>query len=88
MSSSSSDELESKFQAAAENARHINGVSNEDKKKLYAHYKQATEGNINSERPGIFDLVGRAKWESWSAIRDMPKHEAKQKYIDLVESLQ
>jgi acyl-CoA-binding protein len=29
---------------------------------LYALYKQATEGDINIQRPGLFDVVGRAKW--------------------------
>jgi acyl-CoA-binding protein len=84
----SSDELDVKFQAAAEKARRTNGVSNDHKKKLYAYFKQGSEGPIGDRpRPGIFDQVGRAKWDSWSALKDMPKDEAKQKYIDLVESL-
>ena len=65
-SPSSSDELEVKFQAAAEKARNTNGVSNENKKKLYAYFKQCSEGTIGDRpRPGIFDQVGRAKWDSW-----------------------
>lgn len=30
--------------------------------KLYALYKQVSEGDINTQRPGLFDVVGRAKW--------------------------
>ncbi|KAF8558804.1 hypothetical protein OG21DRAFT_983617 [Imleria badia] len=28
----------------------------------YSLYKQATVGNVTSPRPGIFDMLGRAKW--------------------------
>lgn len=31
-------------------------------KQLYAYYKQVSQGDIDTQRPGIFDVVGRAKW--------------------------
>lgn len=92
MSSSEEDAaqlLESKFQAAAETARGISNVSNDNKKKLYSLFKQATDGPIGNDRPrpGMFDPVGRAKWDSWAALKDMSKEDAKKQYIALVESL-
>jgi acyl-CoA-binding protein len=55
--------------------------------KLYALYKQATEGNTSGERPGMTDFVGRAKWDAWKALADTPSADAQQQYIDLIASL-
>jgi len=32
---------------------------------LYALFKQATVGDCNTSRPGIFDQKGRYKWDAW-----------------------
>jgi diazepam-binding inhibitor (GABA receptor modulating acyl-CoA-binding protein) len=55
--------------------------------KLYALYKQASSGDAEGERPGFADMVGRAKWDAWSALAGKSTGEAMQEYIDLVESL-
>jgi diazepam-binding inhibitor (GABA receptor modulator, acyl-CoA-binding protein) len=39
--------------------------SNEELLKLYSLYKQATEGDNKEERPGGFDFVAAAKYNSW-----------------------
>jgi acyl-CoA-binding protein len=55
--------------------------------KLYALYKQATEGDVEGKRPGFTDMVGRAKYDAWAAIKGKAGDEAMQEYVDLVESL-
>jgi acyl-CoA-binding protein len=55
--------------------------------KLYALYKQATQGDATGERPGFADFVGRAKWDAWDELKGKTTDEAMQQYIDLVESL-
>ncbi|XP_045407572.1 enoyl-CoA delta isomerase 2 isoform X1 [Lemur catta] len=60
---------------------------NEVKLKLYALYKQATEGPCNTPKPGVFDLISKAKWDTWSALGSLPKETARQNYVDLVASL-
>lgn len=81
-------ELETQFQNAADKARETGGVNTENKKKIYAYFKQATDGPIGDRpRPGIFDQVGRAKYDAWAALGDMTKEEAMKEYIDLVNSL-
>ncbi|XP_012623849.2 enoyl-CoA delta isomerase 2 isoform X1 [Microcebus murinus] len=60
---------------------------NEVKLKLYALYKQATEGPCNMPKPGVFDLISKAKWDAWNALGSLPKETAKQSYVDLVSSL-
>lgn len=55
--------------------------------KLYALYKQATAGDAEGERPGFADLVGRAKWDAWNALKGQGRDESMRQYVDLVESL-
>jgi len=55
--------------------------------KIYALYKQATEGDVEGKRPGFTDMVGRAKYDAWAAIKGKSSDEAMQEYVDLIESL-
>ncbi|XP_067349613.1 acyl-CoA-binding protein-like [Channa argus] len=54
---------------------------------LYGLYKQATIGDVNIERPSMFDFMGKAKWDAWQAKKGLSKDEAKANYVDLVEKL-
>ncbi len=53
-----------------------------EKLKLYAWYKQATEGDVTGEAPSGFDIVGKAKHKAWSEIKGMSQEMAMQKYLD------
>lgn len=55
--------------------------------KLYALYKQGSEGDVEGERPGFGDMVGRAKWDAWNGLKGQSQEQAQQAYIDLVEDL-
>jgi acyl-CoA-binding protein len=55
--------------------------------KIYALYKQATAGDVDGKRPGFTDMVGRAKYDAWAAVKGQSSDEAMQAYVDLVESL-
>jgi len=55
--------------------------------KIYSLYKQATDGDVEGKRPGFSDLVGRAKFDAWAAVKGKSKDEAMQEYVDLVEGL-
>ena len=55
--------------------------------KLYAFYKQATQGDATGEQPSSFDFVKRAKFDAWSAIKGTSAKDAMKQYIDLVASL-
>jgi diazepam-binding inhibitor (GABA receptor modulating acyl-CoA-binding protein) len=54
---------------------------------IYALYKQASAGDVDGKRPGFTDMVGRAKWDAWNELKGKTADEAKQEYIDLIESL-
>lgn len=54
---------------------------------LYALYKQGSAGDVAGEKPGFFDFVGVAKYESWEKLQGMDQEEARNKYIELVRTL-
>ncbi|MBV8261957.1 MAG: acyl-CoA-binding protein [Paraburkholderia sp.] len=55
--------------------------------RLYALFKQATEGDVHGDKPGFTDIVGKYKHEAWAALQGTAKETARQQYIELVESL-
>lgn len=55
---------------------------------LYSLYKQATEGDVNTEPPSNpFDFVNKAKYQAWDDLKGKSKEEAMKEYISLVEKL-
>ena len=55
--------------------------------KIYSLYKQSIEGDVEGKRPGFTDMVGRAKYDAWAAVKGKSKDEAMQENVDLIESL-
>ena len=58
---------------------------NDMKLRLYANYKQATEGDVKGDKPGFTDFVNRAKYEAWAKLKGTSSEEAMKAYIKLVE---
>ena len=80
--------MQSEFQKASEivkKADPIKDVNNDNKLEFYSLFKQANTGNINTNRPGMFDISGRAKWDSWKSKEGMEKDDAMYKYIQLTK---
>lgn len=81
-------ELKKKFEKAAQDVLKAGkDPGSEAKLKLYAHYKQATEGDVKGERPGFTDFVNRAKYEAWAKLAGTPPEKAMEGYIKLAERL-
>ncbi len=55
--------------------------------KLYALYKQGSEGDLRRAQPGFFDFVGTAKHEAWAKLNGVSEEEARRRYIELVRQL-
>ena len=55
--------------------------------KIYALFKQASAGDVEGKRPGFTDMVGRAKYDAWDALKGTASEDAMQQYVDLIESL-
>ena len=79
-------DLKNQFDAAAAAVlKAKKDPGNDLKLKLYAHYKQATEGDVKGEKPGFTDFVNRAKYEAWAKLKGTSPDEAMKAYIKLVE---
>ncbi|XP_054712578.1 acyl-CoA-binding protein homolog [Uloborus diversus] len=74
--------LVEKFEKAAEDVTKLKSKPTDDELlDLYALYKQATVGDCNTSRPGMFDLKGKAKWDAWNAKKGMKQTEAQEAYV-------
>jgi acyl-CoA-binding protein len=81
-------DLKTLFEQASEDVKELpSRPDNATLLQLYAHFKQATQGDVQGDRPGFTDLAGRAKFDAWSNLRGMGEEEAMQAYVDLVEKL-
>ncbi|MDX1497677.1 MAG: acyl-CoA-binding protein [Salinisphaeraceae bacterium] len=61
--------------------------SNDDLLTLYATFKQATAGDVSGKRPGMMDMVGRAKYDAWAKLSGQSSEEAMQAYVNKVNEL-
>ena len=81
-------DLKTAFEAAVADSKKLpEKPDNMTLLKIYSLYKQATEGDVEGKRPGFTDMVGRAKSDAWAAMKGKSADEARQEYIDLIESL-
>ena len=75
----------------AQAQKDVNGLAerpdNDTLLKIYALYKQATEGDVKGERPGSFDFIRRAKFDAWDGLKGTGADEAMRQYVDLVKAL-
>ena len=55
--------------------------------KIYGLYKQALAGDVGGERPGMTEMVARAKWDAWNNLKGTTKDEAMERYVGLIEEL-
>ncbi len=82
-------ELNSLFEQAVANSKTLSEKPDNDTLlKLYALFKQATEGdNTGSGPENAFDFVAKFKHEAWAKLAGTTKEAAMQDYIDLVTKL-
>ncbi|XP_043930930.1 acyl-CoA-binding protein [Protopterus annectens] len=76
------------FDRAAEEVKQLKSApTDEEKLAIYSLFKQTTVGDVNTARPGLFDLTGKAKWDAWEKRKGTSQEEARKLYIDKVEEL-
>ncbi|ORZ18649.1 acyl-CoA-binding protein [Absidia repens] len=76
------------FNTAAEEVKTLAQTpSNDVLLELYALFKQATVGDNTTDRPGVFDMKGKAKWDAWTKIKGTSQEDAEKQYIALVQKL-
>jgi acyl-CoA-binding protein len=81
-------DLKQQFEQAAIDVKDLSErPDNDTLLRLYALYKQGSEGDVSGEKPGFFDFVGTAKYEAWGKLKGTAQDEAMKKYVDLVKKL-
>jgi acyl-CoA-binding protein len=81
-------DLQQQFEQAARDIKTLDErPDNDTMLRLYALYKQGSEGDVRGPKPGFFDFVGTAKYEAWEKLAGMPSEDAMRKYVDLVRTL-
>lgn len=82
-------ELKEQFEKAVTESKSLpEKPSNETLLQLYSLYKQATEGDVNTDPPSNpFDFVNKAKHEAWSSLKGKGKEAAMEEYVTLVNRL-
>jgi diazepam-binding inhibitor (GABA receptor modulator, acyl-CoA-binding protein) len=81
-------DLNADFEAAVANSKKLSQrPDNATLLKIYGLYKQATLGDVTDKKPGVGDMIGRAKWDAWNACKGTSADDAKQQYVALIQSL-
>lgn len=81
------EEFEAVAKQLADNSQIADSLPNDKKLEIYALYKQGLIGDVNTDRPGMLDLKGKAKWDAWAAKKGLAKEDAQRQYIELVKDL-
>lgn len=82
-------DLDKRFQEAVEIASQMTQASlpQDVQLRLYAFYKQATFGTLNYNHSENFDLRNAFKTNAWIQISHLSIEEAKEHYIEIINSL-
>lgn len=81
-------DLKAQFEKAAADVMKLEErPDNDTMLRLYALYKQGSEGDVKGPKPGFFDFVGTAKYEAWEKLAGTSPEQAMKKYIELVKKL-
>jgi acyl-CoA-binding protein len=81
-------DLKQQFEKAATDVKSLTErPDNDTMLRLYALYKQGSEGDVKGPKPGFFDFVGSAKYEAWEKLQGTSQEQAMKKYVDLVKKL-
>ena len=80
--------LQGQFEQAVSESKSLpEKPSNDVLLKIYSLYKQATNGDVEGEKPIGFDFVNLAKYNAWEGLKGKNKEDAMQEYINLIKSL-
>ena len=60
---------------------------NDDMLALYSLFKQGSSGDVAGSRPGMLDMIGRAKYDAWAKLKGTSKDVAMTQYIAKVKGL-
>jgi acyl-CoA-binding protein len=82
-------DLQGAFERAREDSQNLTErPDNATLLRLYALYKQGSQGDNDQPRPGFSDIVARAKWDAWNGLKGLGREDAMRQYVELINSLE
>ena len=83
------DDLDAAFDRAAKTVASTNRkLTNDQKLRVYALFKQSTVGANDARKPRLLEgMAKHAKWSAWNELGDLARDDAKEAYVDLVTQL-
>ncbi|WP_236692100.1 acyl-CoA-binding protein [Amantichitinum ursilacus] len=80
--------LAEQFKTAQEEVVQLNDAPDvQTKLKLYALYKQSSDGDVSGDRPSAINFVAQAKYDAWAKLKGTSNDDAMTQYVALVEEL-
>lgn len=73
--------------AIKKSADHKVKMTDDELLQVYSLFKQGTNGDNTTDKPGMLDFKGKAKWEAWSKQKGKPKETAQAEYVALAKTL-
>lgn len=61
--------------------------SKETRLKLYSAGRQGKFGDNNDPKPGMFDIVGKLKWNAWKDRSGQDQEECKKEFIEMAKAI-
>ncbi|WP_288843057.1 acyl-CoA-binding protein, partial [uncultured Deefgea sp.] len=84
----SMSDLAARFKTAQDEVVNLNDAPDvQTKLRLYALYKQGSEGDVSGNRPSAIQFVAQAKYDAWAKLIGTSNDSAMQMYIALVDEL-
>jgi acyl-CoA-binding protein len=81
-------DIKAQFEQAQKDVKTLSKrPGNDDMLALYSMFKQGNEGDVSGARPGMLDMVGRAKYDAWAKLKGTSKDDAMKAYVDKVKAL-
>lgn len=81
-------DLKAQFEQAQKDVKTLSKrPGNDDLLVLYSLFKQGSEGDVHGKRPGMLDMVGRAKYDAWGRLKGASQDAAMKRYVAKVNEL-
>lgn len=81
-------DLKAQFEQAQKDIKTLTKrPSNDDLLALYALFKQGSAGDVSDKRPGMMDMVGRAKYDAWAKLKGTDAAQAMEQYVAKVKNM-
>lgn len=83
------EELDRKFNKYRRDVKRLRKrPTDEELLEIYGLFKQAMIGNVNIQKPGMFNFSKQdRKWNAWKSREGLHKNTAKKMYVDCVRKL-